>query len=260
MSTRMTRRERLERKLDKREEWAGKAAKRSDSAFDSAHQLADQIPLGQPILVGHHSERHARRDQNRIHSRMSRGVEQAKLGDYHRAKAGGIARALDRSIFSDDENAIEAIEARIATNEAKRERMKLTNKLYRKADKAKLADMGLDYDRLREKLEAPDVMSWCRIPYPAYEISNLGGRITADRKRLDAIRVRSARAEAAEQAGGVAIEDCESGYCRVTFAEKPPRDVLDVLKSAGFCWSSGSWAGKRENLPSCVQPPTPEES
>jgi hypothetical protein len=33
------------------------------------------IPFGQPILVGHHSEGRARRDQGRIESGMRAGVE-----------------------------------------------------------------------------------------------------------------------------------------------------------------------------------------
>lgn len=44
----MTRRERLERKLEKRAEWAEKAQVRAEVRFDAARALADQIPLGQP--------------------------------------------------------------------------------------------------------------------------------------------------------------------------------------------------------------------
>lgn len=58
----MTRRERLEAKLAKREEWASKAQGKADARFESTRKLADSILLGQPILVGHHSEGHARRD------------------------------------------------------------------------------------------------------------------------------------------------------------------------------------------------------
>jgi hypothetical protein len=35
-------------------------------AHDAVHRIADNIPFGQPILVGHHSERHARKDAERI--------------------------------------------------------------------------------------------------------------------------------------------------------------------------------------------------
>ena len=40
---------------------------------------------------------------------------------------------------------------------------------------------------------------------------------------------------------------------RVTFAEKPDREILDALRAAGFGWGGGSWCGKRENLPAEVK-------
>lgn len=244
----MTRRERLERKLEKRREWAEKAEQRSGAAFDAARKLSAQIPFGQPILVGHHSERHARRDAERIFSGMGKGVEQAKLAEHHENKADGLERALDRSIFADDEDAVEQIEARLAASEAKRERMKEVNRLYRKKDATGLATLGLDFEALRAKLEAPEVMSWMRIPYPAYALSNLGGRITADRKKLEAVKAKQERTAAAEASpGGFVIEG--EDYVRVTFAEKPARELLDALKAAGFSWHGGSWIGRREALP-----------
>lgn len=101
----MTRRERLEARLDRRREWAVKVEHRATAAFEGVHRIADNIPLGQPILVGHHSERRHRRDIDRINAGMSRGVEEQNLAERHDSKAGGIERALDSSIFSDDSDA-----------------------------------------------------------------------------------------------------------------------------------------------------------
>lgn len=53
----MTRRERLERRAERRREWAESRDRKSAAAFESARKLTDGIPLGQPILVGHHSEK-----------------------------------------------------------------------------------------------------------------------------------------------------------------------------------------------------------
>ena len=92
----MTHRERLTRKMEKREEWADKAAANSRAAFKTADRIADAIPFGQPILVGHHSEKHARADQNRIHNAMDRGCERADMAAHHTSAAAGIADALDR--------------------------------------------------------------------------------------------------------------------------------------------------------------------
>ena len=80
----MTYRERKERRAERRAEWARKRKAKSEAAFSAVKNLADQIPLGQPILVGHHSERRARRDADRISSNMTKGIEQAR-GDVLRS-------------------------------------------------------------------------------------------------------------------------------------------------------------------------------
>lgn len=61
----------------------------ADRARAAVSAIADGIPLGQPILVGHHSERHARKDAQKIENGMRKAVkmwETAKYWDY-RAKA-----------------------------------------------------------------------------------------------------------------------------------------------------------------------------
>lgn len=250
----MTRRERLERKLERRQEWAKKAQERSASRFASADRIASAIPFGQPILVGHHSERHARADVARIDGNMRKGCEEADLAKHHTSAAGGIAAQLDGSIFSDDENAIEALEARITENEDKRDRMKLVNKLYKSKDVAGLAAIGIDYATLQAKLDAAG-QYWGSAPHLPYELTNIGARIRADKERIAIIRGRHERTTQAEAAGGVLIEARTEwhGYCRVTFAEKPEREILIALRAAGFVWGNGHWSGKVDALPACVQ-------
>jgi hypothetical protein len=51
----------LER-IEKLEEYAENAEKRSNSAYEAANRISSFIPMGQPILVGHHSEKRHRRD------------------------------------------------------------------------------------------------------------------------------------------------------------------------------------------------------
>jgi hypothetical protein len=116
----MGRRERLEAKLEKRLDWADGREKKSSRHFKAADTIASGIPMGQPILVGHHSEKHHRRDVARIDSNMRNACESADMAQHHRGKAAGIEHQLDSSIFSDDHDAIEALEARIAELEAKR--------------------------------------------------------------------------------------------------------------------------------------------
>ncbi len=248
-----TRRERLERKAERRREWASKADGRAERRFDAARRLADRIPLGQPILVGHHSERHARKDAERIRGNMGKGIEESKLSESHASKADGIEGQLDRSIYSDDTDAVQALEARIEERQAEVERCKAINKAIRAGAgwEARLAPPLTE----KEKAELLSLArAWGNVykpGYPPYHLTNLNGRIRADRERLKAITARAARTEQAEATGGVLIQGDE--WIRVTFAEKPSRDILTALKAAGFCWSNGSWIGKREALPETVK-------
>lgn len=248
----MTRRERLENKLEKRREWADKAEARSTALSNESHRMMSVIPMGQPILVGHHSEKRDRNYRNRAWNKMGKAVEAGKLAEHHEQCAAGIERALENSIFSDDDNAIEELEKRIAEREAERERMKLVNKLYKKADAEGLKALGLDYESMKAKLAAAGGY-WGKQPHLAYELSNLGGRIAADKKRIEAIKYRQNKAAEAEAApGGVLIKE-HGEYAVVTFAEKPDRSILNELKAAGFYWGSGSWSGKAASIPDSVK-------
>ncbi|HMJ04529.1 MAG TPA: DUF3560 domain-containing protein [Conexibacter sp.] len=91
------RRERLEgrgeRLGERAERWGGVA----DAAFGRAHEIADGIPMGQPILVGHHSERRARRDRERIDAGMRAGSAAAETAERLAAAAAAPARTLERA-------------------------------------------------------------------------------------------------------------------------------------------------------------------
>ena len=54
----MTRRERLERKAEKRHEWAVSRTGKASAEWEKGDLREEKsgIPFGQPILVGHHSE------------------------------------------------------------------------------------------------------------------------------------------------------------------------------------------------------------
>ena len=247
----MTRRERLEAKLEKRREWADKREKEAAARFAGVRRITDNIPFGQPILVGHHSERHARADQRRIDSGMRAGFDAQNMAAHHIGKAGGLADQLDKSIFSDDTDALERLQERIAELKAQRDAMKKSNAAYRKGPAAWAAHLGVSSEReaaLRTKIEAD--YSWQRQPHPAYELTNLGGNIRRLEKRLDEVADRAERTAKAE-AAGILIEG--EDYVSVTFPDKPARDVLNDLRGAGFRWSGGSWCGYRSAIPESVK-------
>jgi hypothetical protein len=74
--------------------YQGKRAVDAEQARKSVSAIADGIPLGQPILVGHHSERHARKDAGKIESGMRKATKLWDTSQYWRDRAAGaIAHA-----------------------------------------------------------------------------------------------------------------------------------------------------------------------
>ncbi len=93
---------------------ASAAQERAEAAEQAAHDLADRIPMGQPILLGHHSQRRHQRDLDRIHHGLRKALsEQAKASDNREAAARARAAAQGVETIVTIGNRIERIEAEI---------------------------------------------------------------------------------------------------------------------------------------------------
>lgn len=251
----MTTREKLERKASLREDWAAKRKQRATSEWKAAHSAVEGIEFGQPILIGHHSEKKHRRALERSDQHSRHAVESMDMADLHAGKASGLRDALDRSIYSDDDNAIAAIQARIDEREAEASRIKAYNATCRAA--AKRGETHGDLSLLDEK-QRQDLLGIARVcsyqlgeggQFPGYVLSNLRGNITSDKKRIEEITRREKKqAAAADSETGFVVTGGEE-YVSITFAEKPEREIINALKDSGFYWQGGSWHGKRADMP-----------
>jgi hypothetical protein len=79
--------ERAEARAERFEDRSQRRSQDADRAQKAVHAIADGIPFGQPILVGHHSERHARKDAKRIENGMQKTVEMWRSSEYWRRRA-----------------------------------------------------------------------------------------------------------------------------------------------------------------------------
>lgn len=179
-----TYRERREAKAERLRGWAEKRAEKADAALEQARTMADGIPFGQPILVGHHSEGRDRNYRARITSTYDRSFEHQAKAESMAAKADSIEGALATSIYSDDPDAIEQLEARIAKLEAERTAIKAYNASCRKGS----PDASLLTDKQRRDLASVMQHSAYSLgkggQFPAYALANLSGNISQQRKRL----------------------------------------------------------------------------
>lgn len=84
--------DRAEERAERFEDYKDKRAADAQAAHRAVSAIADGIPLGQPILVGHHSERHARKDAERIENGMRRAVKMWETSKYWQSRAAGAIR------------------------------------------------------------------------------------------------------------------------------------------------------------------------
>ena len=206
---RITRRERLERRAERREEWAESRERRAVQDRTASAQAVAGIPVGQPVLVGHHSQRRHERALERSRNAMDRAIESDRMAERHRTKAGNIRAHLDTAVFSDDSDAVDRLTERIHRREERRTRMKQINAWLRKHSGIKRKDLGWERDaetvgKARDALvRAADALDLTErerqdlsaaldfsgtVGYPSYALGNLSASIRRDRKRRDALK------------------------------------------------------------------------
>lgn len=187
-----TYRERRERRADRLREWADKRDTKAAAAGATAESIVNAIPVGQPILVGHHSQRRHERDLDRLDRATRASAEHTAKASEFRRRAENIEAAADRAIYDDDGYAADRLRERIADLEAQRDRIKAYNANCRKAAKTDgVGDLSLLDDTQRgELLTVARVAAFQLGPgaaMPAYKLRNLTGNIARYRKRLDAL-------------------------------------------------------------------------
>lgn len=226
----MTYRERRAARAERLRGWAEKRRRKSDASFSAAHNLAAQIPFGQPILVGHHSERRARRDAERIHNGIARGIEHQQKADNMTSRAAEIDRQADRSVYRDDPDAIEQLEARIADLEATRERRKTINREIRKGTgwEQRITPPLADEERA-DLLRAAQFSGTAG--YPSYVFQNLSGSLTRQRARLAQLRQEQAATAGNIEQGkecsvSAEMKDTPSPIAEFAGALNPPAGAL----------------------------------
>lgn len=81
--------DRAEQRAERFDDYSGKRSADASAARRAVSAIADNIPFGQPILIGHHSERHARKDAERIENGMRRAVKMWETSQYWKDRAAG---------------------------------------------------------------------------------------------------------------------------------------------------------------------------
>lgn len=254
----MTRRERAERRINRRMEWAESRDRKAAVALSAGDHLRDESGRMDWAFVsqpGHIPER------ARINRAMERGGMHQVEADKHRAKAAATKAALESTIFSDDPDAIEQLEAKAKGLLESAERMKAVNAAFRKAkgadSAAKLAELvragTITQDEGLSIAKSLGLAPWQKLPFASHSLAYARANAKRCMDRIAFIQRKAKADEATAQAGGVLVSRSESSpYVSVRFSEYPGRAIVASLKAAGFHWSGDSWHGNGERLPQSV--------
>ena len=231
----MNRKERQEAKAGRYRELAEKAMKESKEAYSQSHKLVENIPMGQPVLIGHHSESTHRRILDRSWNTLGKAVKLSEKAEYFEQKAK--AAENNASIYLGDDDAVE----RLATLGKKQETMKATNKILRSK---KLSEIE-KHDKLKElgysengitQLFIPDCFG--EIGFPSYIITNNGSNIRRVKEQLERARKMKMTENKEYTINGVSlVENYSENRLQLFFPSIPDADIRNQLKKNGFKWS-----------------------
>lgn len=237
--------ERRQNRLEAYKRLAQKNEQKSADSYQFAKKIGSFIPMGQPILVGHHSESRHRRDLAKIDNAMRASIEADEKAAYYEGKAKHIE--ADRAIYSDDPNGLEKLREKLARLLANQETMKAVNKIVKsKAHEAEKVELivrdGLLTEQQAIEILKPDFCG--RVGFPSYALSNNNGVIANTRKRIEQLEKLESKQTSEQEINGVRIvENIEANRLQMFFDGKPSDEVRTKLKRSGFRWSpsEGAW-------------------
>lgn len=233
-------------RIDRYRERAASARVSSDASYKQAKSMASAIPFGQPILVGHHSEKGDRAFRRRIDGVQQRSFNESAKASHYEEKA--IAAENNNAISSDDPEAVVKLREKIERLEAKQKGMRAVNAAWRKfkknpesLEKSKLSDAEKAVIRAFE----PEY-SWQKGPFESYQMSNNNGNLRRCKLRLKQLEAESEREESPDVVGNgfKIVADGDENRILLKLDAKPPKESCRALRQAGFRWapSRGAWS------------------
>lgn len=229
---------------------AAKASAESSRAAGSASAIARNIPFGQPILVGHHSEGRHRRDAARIDNGFRKAHELEQKAERLQRKADAVGTA---GVSSDDPEAVEKLKEKLASLEAKRDMMKTTNKAYRVGGWDAVGEaLGWSAEAVeRMKAKSIAVKMTSSSVFEAFELTNLGANIRNVKKRIEGLAAKSKEGPVADVVfeGFRVIENMDINRVQLVFDGRPGKETRALLKRSCFRWapSEGAWQRQLNN-------------
>jgi len=156
-----------------------------------------------------------------------------------------------RPIRSDEDDAIEQIQAKIDAAEKDQAQMKAVNRIVRskkldqQAKVEKIKTLGLSDELLQVMRRAGEGN------FPSYRLTNNNANLKRMKNRIAALQAETSRPEAEDRQATIdgmpvtIIENRDENRLQLIFNGKPPAEVRKILKSNGFRWAPSQDAWQR---------------
>ncbi len=207
--------ERRKQRIERYKELSMKAQERSSRYSNSNANRILEIAPGQPILVGHHSEKKHRKLIKRAQDDIRRSIEEDNKSKFYKERA--ITAENSKVIYSDDPQAI--------------------NKLKEKLERL---------ENERANIKAREHSTW--------ELTNIGATIRETRKRIERLeKLDNIDFKEINLENGKVIHNKEINRIQFLFDNIPDEETRKILKSHGFRWSRYEKAWQREFNFNCIR-------
>ena len=203
----------------------------SQSQYDNAKQKASMIPFGQPILVGHHSEKRDRNYRQGIENGYRKSFEADKKADYYQSKADKVGNG---GISTADPEAVQKLTKKLNDLQASQEIMKKANAMIRTGKESQLSELGFNELQIHELLNP----KYSNIKgFAPYSLTNNNAEIRRVKKRIEELKTINAHADHEPEQHGCATFSIEDGRLCFAFDGIPAQAIRELLKGNGFKWS-----------------------
>lgn len=241
----MNRKERQEARAQRYRELSLKANQQSADAFNQSNKMIECIPAGQPILVGHHSERAHRSLLDRSWNTLGKSVKLGEKAEYFERKAE--AAENNDSIYLGDDDAVDRLQEKVDALEKSQGMMKAANKILRSKklnDIAKVEQLqALGFSESKSvELTKPDCYG--DFGFPSYMLTNNNARIRDAKKRLERAKKLKETEDKEYTINSVrVIENAKENRLQLFFDGIPSEEIRSQLKHNAFRWSryNGCW-------------------
>jgi hypothetical protein len=207
--------ERRKQRIERYKELSMKAQERSSRYSNSNANRILQIAPGQPILVGHHSEKKHRKLIKRAQDDIRKSIEEDNKSKFYKERV--ITAENSKVIYSDDPQAI--------------------NKLKEKLERL---------ENERASIKAREHSTW--------ELTNIGATIRETKKRIERLeKLDNIDFKEINLENGKVIHNKEINRIQFLFDNIPDEETRKTLKSHGFRWSRYEKAWQREFNFNCIR-------